>query len=140
MAKRPTAIVRLERGQIVPVSAWDSELLASEKQGQEFDLVRRSSRSKAHHGMYWAQLGLIVKATEAWPTADHMHTWLKARLGYVAPIMGPKGQVVGMTIDSTAFEKMDQAAFNVYYEKAARLVAEEMGINMADVRPGWAIQ
>ena len=139
MAKRPTAIAKLDGGRLVPVSSWDAELLSGEKQGQEFDLVRRSARSKAHHGMYWAQLGLIVKATEAFATSDHMHTWIKARLGYVAPIMGPKGQVVGMTIDSTAFDKMDQAAFNVYYEKSSRLVLEEMGIDMAQVRLGWSI-
>lgn len=137
--KRPVAIVKLDRGRIAPVSAWDSELLASEKDGQEFDLVRRSKRSRPHSSMYWSQLSAIVKATEAFASAEHFHTWIKARLGYVAPIMGPKGQVVGMTIDSTSFEKMDQAGFNAFYEKAARLVAEEMGIDMAQVRLGWQI-
>lgn len=139
MAKKPTAIVRLDRGRIAPVSAWDAELLAVEKQGQEFDLVRRSKRSRPHSSMYWAQLGLIVKATEAFPTAEHMHTWLKVKLGYVAPIIGPKGQIVGMSVDSASFDKMDQAAFNAFYEKAAQLIAQEMGIDMSTVVPGWGI-
>lgn len=137
--KRPTAIVKLDRGHIVPVSAWDSELLASEKPGQEFDLVRRSKRSRPHSSMYWAQLHQIVKATEAWPTAEHMHTWIKVKLGYVAPIMGPKGQIVGMSVDSTAFDKLDQAGFSAYYEKATQLIAQEMGIDIASVGPGWSI-
>ena len=88
--------------------------------------------------MYWAQLGLIVKATGAFPTADYMHDWLKVRLGYVSPIMGPKGQIVGMSVASAAFSKMDQAAFGAFYEKAVQLIAAEMGIDMADVVPGWA--
>jgi hypothetical protein len=121
------------------VSAWDAELLADAPNGAEFDLVRRSPRSKPHNSMYWAQLGLIVKATGAWPTAPKMHEWVKLRLAYTAPVFGPKGEVVGMTIDSTAFDKMDQAAFNAFYEKAAALIAQEMGIDLADVVPGWAI-
>ena len=136
--KRPTATVRLERGRLSPVTAWDAELLAQEKPNQEYDLVRRSSRSTPHNGMYWAQLGLIVRATEAFATSDHMHTWVKVKLGYTAPIFGPQGQVVGMAVDSASFDKMDQAAFNVFYEKAARLIADEMGIDLSDVKPGFA--
>lgn len=137
--KPPSPIVKLSVGRLSPVSAWDAELLAYAPNGAEFDLVRRSPRSKAHNGMYWAQLGLIIKATGAFPTADHMHDWLKVRLGYVSPILGPKGQIVGMSVDSAAFAKMDQAAFGTFYEKAVQLIAAEMGIDMADVVPGWAI-
>ena len=114
-------------------------MLADLPNGTEFDLVPRTKRSKPHNGMYWVQLGLIVKATEAFATADHMHTWIKVKLGYTAPIFGPKGQVVGMAVDSAAFDKMDQATFSAFYEKAARLIADEMGINLADVVPGWHI-
>ena len=137
--KPPSPIVKLSGGRLSPASAWDAELLADAPNGAEFDLVRRSPRSKSHNGMYWAQLGLIVKATGAFPTADYMHDWLKVRLGYVSPIMGPKGQIVGMSVDSAAFAKMDQAAFGAFYEKAVQLIAAEMGIDMADVAPGWAI-
>ena len=137
--KPPSPIVKLSGGRLSPVSAWDAELLADAPNGAEFDLVRRSPRSKPHNGMYWAQLGLIVKATGTFPTVDHMHDWLKVRLGYVSPIMGPKGQIVGMSVDSAAFAKMDQATFGAFYEKAVQLIAAEMGIDMADVVPGWAI-
>ena len=58
---------------------------------------------------------------------------VKLRLGYVSPVFGPKGEIVGMTIDSTAFDAMDQQAFNLFYEAFAGLVAKEMGINIGDV-------
>ena len=137
--RRPTAIVKWSRGQLSPVSAYDAQLLADEADGREFDLVRRSKRSLPHNSKYWAQLGQIVKATDAFSSADHFHTWIKVRLGYVEPILGPKGQIVGMTVQSAAFDRMDQAAFHVFYEKAVRLVAEEMAINMDEVGPGWPI-
>jgi len=132
-------MVRKTGGTLSPVTAWDAELLADLPNGMEFDLVRRSRRSVPHCNMYFAQLSLIVKATEAWATADHMHEWVKLKLGYVRAILDQNGKVVGMTVDSVAFDKMDQAAFNVFYEKAARLIAEEMGIDLADVVPGWHI-
>jgi hypothetical protein len=132
--RRPAAIVRLDRGRLTPVTAWDAELLAEERNGQEYDLVRRTKRSTPHNSKYWVQLSAIVKATEAFATPDHMHTWIKCKLGYTAPIFGPQGQVIGMTVDSVAFDKMDQAAFNVFYEKAVQLVSQEMGINMDQVR------
>ena len=47
--------------------------------------------------------------------------------------------MVGMTVDSAAFDKMDQATFNVFYEKAAALIAAEMFIDLDDVVPGWSI-
>lgn len=122
---------------MAPVSAWDMELLDDLPNGTEFDLIPRTKRSKPHNGMYWVQLGMIVKATGSFATADHMHTWLKVKLGYTAPIFGPKGEVVGMSVDSAAFDKMDQAAFGLFYEKAAALIAAEMGIDIADVVPGW---
>lgn len=137
--RAPRPIVRLSRGQLSPVSAWDAELLADYANGAEFDLVPRGKRSRQHNGMYWVQLGQIVKATEAFASADKMHEWIKLRLGYVSPILGPQGQVVGMTVDSTAFNAMDQAAFGAFYEKAAALIAAEMGIDLADVVPGWSI-
>jgi len=135
----PRPIVKLTGGRLSPVSAWDAELMDGLPNGTEFDLIPRTKRSKPHNGMYWVQLGLIVKATEAFATSDHMHTWIKVKLGYTAPIFGPKGEVVGMSVDSAAFDKMDQATFGVFYEKAARLIAEEMGIDLTDVVPGWHI-
>jgi hypothetical protein len=130
--------VKLTGGRLSPVSAWDDELLSDFPAGSEFDLVLRGKRSKPHNGMYWAQLGLIVKATEAWPTSDKMHEWVKLELAYTSPVLGPTGKIKGMSIDSAAFDAMDQAAFNVFYEKAARLIAQEMGINLSDVVPGWS--
>jgi hypothetical protein len=128
--KRPSPIVALGRGGLSPVTAWDAELLADMPQGAEFDLVARSKRSAAHNGKYWVQLGHIVKATEAFPTPEKMHQWVKMRLGYVETIYGPKGEPLAVIPDSTAFAQMDQAEFNGFYERAVRLIAEEMGIDV----------
>jgi hypothetical protein len=83
--------------------------------------------------MYWAQLAQIVKATDAFPTSRHMHNWVKMALGYTSPICDPKGKVIAVTVDSTAFDEMDQAGFNAFYERFAQLVARDMGIDLGDM-------
>jgi len=135
--KPPPPIVCKAGGRLSAVSAWDAELLDGYPEGMTFDLVARGKRSTPHNSMYWAQLGLIVKATGTWATDYKMHEWVKLKLGYVSPVFGPGQVVAGMTIDSTAFDAMTQAEFNVFYEKAAALIAAEMGINLADVVPGY---
>ncbi|MDZ7905191.1 MAG: hypothetical protein U5N55_05010 [Cypionkella sp.] len=56
--------------------------------------------------------------------------WVKAELGYLSPILSPSGEVICQVVDSTAFDKMDQAAFNLFHQQAAELIAREMGIDM----------
>jgi len=125
----PPPTVRLEGGRLTPVTASDAELMAAYAHGTEFDLKHRSRRSNPHNGMYWAILSRIVKATDAYPTPEHMHRWVKMRLGYTDPICDPSGRIIAVTVDSTAFAAMDQAAFNVFFEKAMQLIAAEMGID-----------
>ena len=83
--------------------------------------------------MYWAQLGLIVKATDAYPTAEKMHDWVKYELGYTQPVYDPRGKVIAVIADSTAFDKMDQATFNGFYERFVDLIARDMGIDVGNM-------
>jgi hypothetical protein len=127
----PRPILRLRSGRLEAVTASDAELIGQYPQGQEFDLVPRSKRSAPHNSKYWAELGQIVAATGAWPSAEKMHDWVKIRLGYVSPVLGPKGQIVGLTANSTAFHAMKQDEFNRFYEQFAALVAADLGIDLA---------
>jgi len=131
--KPPPPIVRLGGGRLSPVTAWDAELLDRFASGTEFDLVARTKRSNPHHRMYWAQLGQIVKATESYPTSKNMHDWVKIELGYTTPVCNPNGKVIAVIPDSTAFDEMDQATFNGFYERFVELVAREMDINVGAI-------
>ena len=127
----PRPIVCARQGRLWPATSSDAELIAEYPDGQEFDLVPRSKRSAPHNSKYWAELGQIVAATGAWPSAEKMHDWVKIRLGYVSPVLGPQGQIVGFTSGSTAFASMKQADFNRFYEQFAALIAADLGIDLA---------
>ena len=82
--------------------------------------------------MYWAILGRITKATEAWPTPEHLHRYIKFRLGYVETIRDPAGNPIAVIPDSTAFDAMGQDQFNAYFKQSMRLLEEEVGFVLND--------
>lgn len=89
-------------------------------------------RKLPFQGYYWATLTEIVTATEIAATARHLHNSLLKLTGYGAPIYNTKGEFVDWAIDSTAFDAMDQVAFEEYVRHAQRALAEKIGINWDD--------
>jgi len=130
MAKREKAgiiFVKTARGP-VPASAYDAEQFDALPMGAEVDLTLRAKRSLPQHRAYWKALGEVVKATEAWPSAEHLHDALKRDLGYVSVRSNLLGQPYVVT-DSAAFDEMDQPAFQAFFDAAMRRIAEETGID-----------
>lgn len=127
--RAPRPIVRLIRGQLSPVSAWDSEELAAFPDGMAFDMIPRNKRSPPHNGKYWVILTRICAATGLWPTREHMHKAIKYDLGYTEVIYGPNGKPLCVIPDSTAFDKMPQEEFNAFYERAMEWISRELAID-----------
>lgn len=94
----------------------------------------KKPRSNVHNSMYWAQLQQIVDSGAVkFPTAEHLHDAIKAELGYVTPVYRFDG-TVDLVPDSTAFEKMTQAEFNAFYERAMEMITRHLGIDVSQLR------
>ncbi len=115
---------------LVPASDYDLERCQQFKKGQTLraDKLTRP-RSLPMQGMYWACLSSFVAATECVPTAEHFHNLIKMKLGYVTPAVMPDGSLYWIP-DSTAFDKMDQAAFNEFVAKADKWCLETFGASL----------
>lgn len=91
-------------------------------------------RSVLHNALYWSQLQDIVESGAVkWPSAEHLHDAIKAELGYVQPVYRFDG-TVDLVPDSTAFEKMTQAEFNAFYERAMEMIQTHLGIDVSQLR------
>ena len=91
------------------------------------------ARSSAHNRLYWACLHRVAENLDQAITAKALHEWLKLKLGYAVPIALKSGAVEWVA-DSTAFDKMDQAEFNQYSERAFALIKVGFGIDPDDVK------
>ncbi len=128
--KPPSPICAKTRGGLTPVSAYDAEQMDGFPLGTEFDLIARTKRSKRQFGTYWKSLNGVVKATGAWSDKEAVHRWVKFKLQRFEPILGPGGEVVGTTLDSTAMEAMDHAEFCEYMKQAMAVLSEEVGYDV----------
>ena len=70
-----------------------------------------------------------VKATDAWPTPDHLHQDLKRLCGYVDWYANPLTGRDEMRVQSTAFAKMSEAEFALYFRMAQMRFTEKMGFD-----------
>ena len=125
----PPPLMRKSQGRIVPASAYDAEALERYPEGTDFELRSMTRRSLPQLRLYWSALNNAVEATGRWPTPEALHTALKVRLGRVEPIMDLQGKVIGMRPDSTAFDKMRQDEFKIYFDQAMAALAEACGFD-----------
>ena len=101
--------------------------------GRDIICTLKLPRSNVHNRLYWACLHRVAENLDQAITAKALHEWLKLKLGYAIPIAMRSGAVEWVP-DSTSFDKMDQAAFNAYSERAFALIKVGFGIDPEDVK------
>lgn len=130
--RAPLILKRTQRG-LEPTSKAAADLLSKYDIGSYVEVSVKQRRSPPQNAAYWADLARVVEATEAFPTAEALHNAIKMSLGYTTPVKNMAGEIVFVP-DSTAFGKMDAPAFREFYARAERLIAEQLGIDLVELR------
>lgn len=127
--KPPAPLVVKAANGIRPARAWDLEAITPDPIGTEYELHRVSKRKPKQHRTYWKALGLVVKSTDRWATSAHLHDELKIACGFyrVAKNLRTGNELV--LPDSTAWDKMDQAEFQTYMDKAMETLSRAVGFD-----------
>lgn len=125
----PTPIIRRTIKGFALGDAYSAELVERDPVGTEYDLVKRSRRSLPQHRLYWQALSAIVRATEQWPTAEHLHSDIKLTLGYTRKSVNLRTGEVVLSVDSTGFDAMPSDEFKLFFDKAMKLISEQCGID-----------
>lgn len=105
--------------------------------GRDILCTLKRHRSVMHNRLYWACLHKVADNLDQAITARALHEWLKMKLGYAAPVALKSGKVDWVP-ESTAFDKMDQAEFNEYSEKAFAMIEVGFGISPRDLKRAGA--
>lgn len=120
--------IKTEKG-LRPHRSWDAEALSDDPLGTEYELVKVVRRKPRQHRTYWRALGLVVKATNRWPTAEHLHDEIKLACGYYRKAANLVTGEIMLIPDSTAFDKMDQEQWQLFMDEAMRLISVECGFD-----------
>lgn len=120
---------------LAPSNEQAEEAMQSIPVGKVVKAKISQPRNVQHHQKYWAMVGLIFKNQSYFTTAEHLHQAIKARCGYSTKYQFKNGDTLTCS-DSIAFGKMDQADFEIFYEKAVGFIAAEVipGIDKEDLR------
>jgi len=124
----PPMATKTEKG-LRPLRAWDAEALSDDPLGTEYELSKVTRRKPKQHRTYWRALGLVCKSTNRWASAEHLHDEIKLACGFYRKAANLETGEIMLIPDSTAFDKMDQAEWQVFMDRAMELIAREVGID-----------
>lgn len=127
--KRPPLLLIKTRDGFAPYDRLSAQIMGDAVIGQVFSCTPRKGRNGERHRAYWAGLNVAIKATEAWPTAQHLHDDLKRLCGYVTTYHNPLTGQDEIRVQSTAFDKMTESEFVAFFNFARQRFIEKMGFD-----------
>ncbi|MDX0530781.1 hypothetical protein [Sinorhizobium medicae] len=107
----------------------DAEKLASIPEGSIFEIVPVTTRSDRQLRTYWKALGLVVKVTQKWSSAENLHRDIKMTLGYREQAVNMRTGEITLVPDSIALDKMEHAEFCEFMNQAMALIADTVGFD-----------
>jgi len=112
-------------GSLRPVDQAGEDALRKMGSGEIVSVEVKRPRNVKHHRMYWALLTLVHDNMDGdrYPTVEDLHAAIKIAAGLRTRIVLPNGEV-GFIPGSTAFHKMDQTAFDAFYDRVCDLIAK----------------
>lgn len=130
-------LLRKQFGSLRPVDPAGEEMLTKIPNGATVQAEIRRPRNVRHHRMYWALISLVWENIdqERYPSPEDLHAAIKIAAGLRTRIVLPDG-TVGFIPGSTAFHKMDQAAFDQFYNRVCDLIARHFlpGVSSEDLK------
>ncbi len=122
MTDGPSHYIKTLSG-FIPVSRAAREFHAKAKVGQTVELKGRRPRSPKHHRKLFALLGILADNREEFANTKDALLGLKAVLGHGEwKKLHPKAEREVFIPDSIAYENLDQAGFQEFYDAAVQAV------------------
>lgn len=126
---------------LVPSNEWADDWLATIKEKQHVLIHGHVPRNIKHHGKYWVIVHKVYEnlpddlRAYIWPRPEDFADDIKDATGLHqtrmrgAVVNAPPNPLTGLPrrpVGSIAFESMDQAKFNAWYDKAINLLSREV--------------
>lgn len=121
----------------VPADEASAEAVAKIKVGKTVEIEVKQPRNIQHHRLYFALVNLVWQQMdhERYPSPDELSAAFKVSAGIRTQIQMPSGTVAFIP-GSIAFHKMDQTAFDDFYNRVCDIVCKHFipGLDDADLK------
>ena len=107
-------------GALRPMSNAAAAVLGKIKQGAEVMVEVTRPRNIRHHRLFFALVQIIFNNQDRYESEEHLLTALKVALGHCETIVLQSGAPAYIP-KSIAFAKMDQVAFDGFFENACQV-------------------
>jgi hypothetical protein len=132
----PALIFIRTRGGLAPATAYDAEALDGYPPGAQVEVTIRQRRSGKHHRWFFRALSKLVESGAVpFLTVDEFLDALKIASGVTRLRMMVTGEVY-VVPGSISYAAKDQAAFKMFTDRAAQVIAENYGIDLAEMMEG----
>jgi hypothetical protein len=123
----PPFRMRIEKGRLVPVSAWDQERLATFRNGSELTVQLTQQKNRKLERKYWAILHEVIKNCPVKQrTAEDLHKAIRLKLGVVDAYFTVEGK---LRVDVKSTTGMDDPEYQRFFDDAMALVHEITGVD-----------
>lgn len=116
---------------LVPASEEGTAALRAVPEGKTCMAEIRASRSPRQHALFWKLCTMVSEASDQ--TKENVKRNLLLEMGYADIWLDRKGRM-HVEPKSIAWESMEQAEFNSFFQAAIRKIAEWLGSAPADVQ------
>lgn len=112
-------------GALRPADEAGQEALAKIGNGELVTVEVKKSRNIKHHRMFWALMSIVHENLDhdRYPTVEDLTAAVKIAAGLRTRIELPNGET-GFIPGSIAFAKMDQTAFDAFYNRVCDLICK----------------
>lgn len=128
MSKREKPVYGFVRkgNALVPAMEFDMAALDSIRNGELVKVEIKQFRNVPRHRAYWAMVQEVVDGYGLNYSADRLHEIIKLETGVVDLVRLPDGLKVQLP-GSISFDKMSEAEFQAFFNKAEKWLAETYG-------------
>lgn len=122
-------------GKLDPVDPRSAEVWSELPRGKVLRAKVQQPRNVQHHRKYWALIGCIWPHQDIYPTSEALNDGIKQAIGHVREVVNAETGEKSYAPASIAFDKMDQDAFEQFYDRAVDLICRRIipGLNRADL-------
>jgi hypothetical protein len=126
---------RKDFDRLIPCDDAASAMLMKIKHGDVVQVEIKRPRNIMHHRKFFALINLVFENQAKYESPEHLLAALKASVGHCDFLPGKDGMLVAVP-KSIAFHKMDQTAFNEFYDRCIDKIARHFlpGVDSDDLR------